>query len=269
MEFKEIANSISQAFINLDSFMSGKVKQYFYFGFNDEFEKLFSEYKKPENYTPENTDLMSKYYTLSLQVNNDFWDVKFSKNTEIWDRIKKHPGLDDDRWELEHLWWSKLDDYCETINLNEVDSFIDHRFSYSDILKTASLPIPQIKKPDSIKLFPEYFQPVHREILSELCKKLFNFNKSPKVYAIMFCLLTQKRLLHIPYKRRSDYFKSWYNFIEKPFPTRNNFEAINKHFLDVNAVGFLFDDCDVDYLNLKASFEKELTNNNIRYSKVV
>jgi len=269
MEFKEITNSISQAFINLDSFMNGKVKQYFYFGFNDEFEKLFSEYKKPENYTPENTDLMSKYYTLSLQVNNDFWDVKYSGNTEIWDRIEKHPGLHDDRWELDHLWWSKLDDYCETINLNEVGSFIDHRFSYTDILKTGALPIQQIKNPNTIILFPDCFQPAHREILPELCRKLFDCNKRPKDYAIMFCLLTQFELLHIPDKKRSDYFTSWYNYIERPIPTKNNFYAINKYIIEVNSTGFLFTEFDFDYLNLKPLFEKELTNNKIRYKKVV
>lgn len=119
------------------------------------------------------------------------------------------------------------------------------------------------KQLQTIKLFSEYFAPEKREILSEICKMLFNSNNSPKEYAIMFSLLTQNDLLHIPDKKRVQYFKSWYVFIERTLPLRDNFEAINKHFIDVNAKGFVFDESDLDYLKLEALFEKTLKDKRI------
>lgn len=207
MEFKEITDSINQAFISLDSFMSGKLRQYNYFGFNDAFENLIVEFKKPANYTPENSDLMNVYYTLTKQVNEDFWDVQNLKDADLGKYIDENDSFTDDRWELEHIWWSKLDRFCKLINLNEIASITNHRLSYTCILKTDTLQV------QLIKIFPEYLSHEKHETLAEAIKSKFRDQKG-KTIRLMIEALKDKNLLNIIDGHHSELFRAIDNFFD-------------------------------------------------------
>lgn len=109
-----------------------------------------------------------------------------------------------------------------------------------------------------IEPFPHYIKKNSAEV-SSLCKEIFNNNISPKEYAIMFCLLTDKGLIEIPNKSRKKYYIAWYNFIDVPLPKNENFYAINKYIVDKALNGLVFqDETDNDYVSLRATFEKAL-----------
>lgn len=119
---------------------------------------------------------------------------------------------------------------------------------------------PQIKPPKPIKPFEQYFAPKYREVLPELCKLIFNANNSQKDYAIMVCLLHEKYLLTF---ERANLYKSWYNFIERSFSTKESFAAINNHFIDTFPA-YVCNESDIRYKQLKTAFEKALKDKNIK-----
>jgi hypothetical protein len=71
----------------------------------------------------------------------------------------------------------------------------------------------------------------------------------------MFSLLVKKDLLTIPDRKRRDYYKSWYEYIGKDFPDRDNFTAINQH-LHYESNKLCFDESDIDYINYSKNFDK-------------
>jgi hypothetical protein len=128
--------------------------------------------------------------------------------------------------------------------------------------------LPHVKK---IKTFPDYLiLPSHngrlkksQEKLSEICKNLFNTNNSPKDYAVMLCLLSEKGYTLILNKQRVDFYTAWYNFIDRPLPAKNNFCSINKY-IDDKAAGFVFkDESDGDYRSMKNAFYNVLSKMNL------
>jgi hypothetical protein len=189
--------------------------------------------------------------------------------------------IDDYIIETENSQFQRLKEYKNTNGSKQLtyglkrlpdDLYLEGYRKYLDWLKSRKVELESgtdnkqslLKKPtQDNKQFFQYLIHDKPKELADICKMLFNNNNSPKEYAIMFCLLTQNDLLNIPDRKRTDYFKAWYNFIEKPFPDRNNFAAINKCFLEINETGFLFDEYDYDYLKLKAVFEKTLNNKRI------
>ena len=54
LTFNECKDLINKAFFKIESFMNDRTNEYYYFGFNDYFTKLFFEGKKYENFTIEN-----------------------------------------------------------------------------------------------------------------------------------------------------------------------------------------------------------------------
>lgn len=90
-----------------------------------------------------------------------------------------------------------------------------------------------------------------------LANFFFN-NHSPKEFAIMFCLLIKRGFLSIPDKRRSNYYNSWYNFINRPLPKRNNFNSINKHIEFSHDKGLHFNEHDPDFKRLEQNFNQAL-----------
>lgn len=90
------------------------------------------------------------------------------------------------------------------------------------------------------KAFKDYFDPKYSiDDLNKL-KKIFNKNNSPKEYAIMICLLTQKKLVSIKDGGRAEFFRAWYDFIEETKPGNSNFFAINKYIDDESKKGLEF-----------------------------
>lgn len=117
-----------------------------------------------------------------------------------------------------------------------------------------SLARPPIFK--TIKNFPAHL--IHKQPLklAAVCKNLFNLHESPKDYAIMLCLLVEHKYTSIQDRKRSDFFRSWYSFINREIPS--NFEAENKY-IDVTKDGTCFyNDNDVDYKGLKKFFNESL-----------
>ncbi len=113
-----------------------------------------------------------------------------------------------------------------------------------------------------IKPFPEYLEHEKQDKLAEICNNVFNKGHSPKEYAIMFCLLSDKGFITVPNRKRNNYYMAWYIFIHKQFPKRNNFYAINKFIFDKAANGLFFnDESDPDYLQLKSTFDNILKTN--------
>ncbi|HEY3372260.1 MAG TPA: hypothetical protein VGK10_15500 [Prolixibacteraceae bacterium] len=111
--------------------------------------------------------------------------------------------------------------------------------------------------------FPDLFIQ-SKEKIGGICETVFNKNQSPKDYAIMLCLLSQGGFITTGNKQRKAFYKSWYNYIGRPFPKDCNFYPINKYIADKAANGFYFnDEEDMDYLNLKDAFDKALKKNKL------
>ncbi len=105
------------------------------------------------------------------------------------------------------------------------------------------------------KSFPDHLMVKKPLKLAAICEKIFNRHESPKDYAIMLCLLVEHKFIAIQNRGRSDFFRSWYTFINRPVP--NNFEAENKH-IDIKDGFCFYNDNDLDYKNLKMYFNKSL-----------
>lgn len=146
------------------------------------------------------------------------------------------------------------------IRQNDIDE-IQKDFVEFKIKQYSNKEIKESKE-SKIVNFPELFS-LQDQYVSEICKKVFG-KKKPKDFAIMFCILTDMNFLTISNRDRANYFKSWYQFINKTLPKNNNFWSINKHIIDKAANGLVFkDETDADFINCKYVFEEELK----RFSK--
>ena len=120
------------------------------------------------------------------------------------------------------------------------------------------------KEPKIVRPFFKYLLHAKPDVVAEICYSIFNKNESPKDYAVMTCLLSEKGFVVVRNKGRKDFFEAWYRYINMPLPKRSNFAAINKNIVDKAANGFVFiNEDDPDYLNLKEAFDKALVNSGI------
>ncbi|MNS47265.1 hypothetical protein D3C86_611240 [compost metagenome] len=71
LDYQDITKKINDAFYRVESFMSGRLNEYSYFGFNDAFTKLFFESQKTENCKIENDELINDYWSLLYQIYTD------------------------------------------------------------------------------------------------------------------------------------------------------------------------------------------------------
>jgi len=111
------------------------------------------------------------------------------------------------------------------------------------------------------KTFSEFLpgNKIKQENLAQICIDLFDKNHSPKDYAIMFCILSQDEKIDIPNKRRSEIFRAWYDFIDRPHPKNEKYTAINKYIGEKSAAGFEFSDImDGDFRTLQDRYQKEI-----------
>jgi hypothetical protein len=122
-----------------------------------------------------------------------------------------------------------------------------------------ALPAPGTSGAFAAKTFTDWLHHDDPPALASLCSAVFNESRSPKAYAAMFCLLQERRFIHVAKNHRRVFYESWYRFIGRPFPAGGNYSAINK-FIDYRH-GFQFlDDTDADYVNLEMKFNRELAN---------
>ena len=123
--------------------------------------------------------------------------------------------------------------------------------------KMAALHKAEKKPAKAIEPFHKYFVERYKKTLPDLCKTVFDERHSPKDYAIMICLIKEKFLLSFT---PTHLYQSWYNFIGRKL--EENYNAISNNYVE-RVVGE-FDTFDLDYVNLKSSFEKALKANNIK-----
>lgn len=150
-------------------------------------------------------------------------------------------------------------EYCQII---QIENAINEAYQRA-IIPESDQNQPEKEATELIKTFPEYFVHAKAEALAVICKNLFNTN-SPKDYAIMVCLLTQNKLIHIPNRKQGQFFKAWYLYIGAPLPKNNNFTGITNYFDEIGADGYMFKEMDFDFLRIKPIFEKALIDNKIQ-----
>ena len=81
-----------------------------------------------------------------------------------------------------------------------------------------AFPYDKLKK--THKKFIEFFNPASSIDDNKLkwLKDVFNQNQSQKEYAIMFCLLSQNKLITVRDKELKSLFIAWYDYIELSYP---------------------------------------------------
>lgn len=119
-----------------------------------------------------------------------------------------------------------------------------------------ALPAPALPEIKPVKSFSGYINHDQPAGLAEICKKVFNRNNSPKEYAIMFVLLSSRRLILIARGRRKAFFEAWYDFIGKSYNPGTNFYAINKYIVEKAKDGYCFNGVAKDYDDLEIRFEE-------------
>lgn len=120
--------------------------------------------------------------------------------------------------------------------------------------------MPKVK----IQSFPDYFTDTqNKQELAKICKQLFGVLNRGKADAIMMCILSQGHFIAIPNKQRSNFYRSWYTFIEFEIPKNKRFVAINNYITDYGSNGFVYKNTDdIDYKQLELKFSKLSKSNN-------
>lgn len=145
MKFQEIITEINNAFFRLESFMNGSISNYQYFGFNEAFTSLFSEAKKPENFTYNNCKLIGKYWDLIEQIRVDY-DRSDFKYTEAYENENFCKDCD----EIMYVNWDRIDEFMVFSTPDEIAE-AERKFSITDILKAPTLPPqPIVESPFSV-----------------------------------------------------------------------------------------------------------------------
>jgi hypothetical protein len=123
----------------------------------------------------------------------------------------------------------------------------------------------RLKSP--VKPFPDFLVPEKHNKLANICKRVFGSSKSPKVYAIMFCLLLEKKFIAILNFKKVDFFEAWYNFNGDDIPKNRNFQGVYKYLDNQSVEGVVFKDANdknhTDYLRIKNTFDSELKKNKL------
>jgi Zn ribbon nucleic-acid-binding protein len=97
LNYQDITKKINDAFYRVESFMSGRLNEYSYFGFNDAFTKLFFESQKAENCNIENDKLISYYWSLLYQIYIDLDKGIYNNvnicNNEMFNKERKEVSI--------------------------------------------------------------------------------------------------------------------------------------------------------------------------------
>lgn len=156
-----------------------------------------------------------------------------------------------------------LNDYPTYDEINTIRHFFEKAIKDFYVIQLKKYIKVNVIKPNSKKkekkkkTLIEYFKDHPDFDLTKLAE-IFNKNESPKEYAMMLCILTQKGFITINSKGRKDFYKAWYDFINKQYPESGSFSAINDYIGDKSKKGFQYEDeYDPDYLSLIEKFEVE------------
>jgi len=127
--FNELTAVINTAFLRLEGFLNGSIKEYHSFGFNETFTKLFIEAKKTENYTFENCKLITDYWNLTAQLCLDFDKAEFLNQNAL-----ENNDCYNDLNEIGKLNWDRIEDFTCFTTPDEIEEH-EHKFTISDVIK--------------------------------------------------------------------------------------------------------------------------------------
>lgn len=234
MEFQEIIVSINNAFFRLESYMSGTVNEYKYFGFNDTFTILFIEAKKSENFTYENCKLIGEYWKLTEQIRVDYDQSDFD-NTDAYE----NEMFCKDCEEIMFLNWERIEDFAPFSTPDEIAES-EQKHSITNILKIKALP-PQQLETKSDKLKAElgkygFFELAAVKLLSEPNKQnlieLISSNDLPYSIAMFeylgFLKHLEKEHFQTKYKLNEEVSK-WFNSDNEGRAVKGNISSLLKN----------------------------------------
>ena len=254
----DLTDSINNAFFRLECFMNGTLSNYKYFGFNNVFSKLFIEANTTENFTIENTNLISQYWSLCSQISNDFDKGDFDNQTAF-----QNDDFCKDCNELENLYWERIKEF-ECFFPPSSLLFPERKISITDILNSNVYPqetIGKMVRQNKELTLSDFL--INKSDLDKFITIQNNFKKyEGKRLAILIHLLQNEyRILNIISKSRTHSRK---HFI-RLFKENNSFDkvfAINKYIdpftNELNLTTAL--DFDADYVDVKEKLTKVIEN---------
>lgn len=89
-----------------------------------------------------------------------------------------------------------------------------------------------------IKKFKEYFDKNISDNMLKKLKPIFNSNSDLKHYAYMTCILRNNKIINLKKTERKSFFRSWYNFIERPHKENTSFKGIYDEMADEGQYSF-------------------------------
>jgi len=254
----DLTVSINNAFFKLESFMNGMIDEYKHFEFNNVFSKLFIEAKKTENYTFENCNLLSQYWSLCSQISNDFDKSNFNNN-DAYD----NDDFCKDCNEIGNLYWDRMDEFDCFFPASALEE-TERKFSITDILKNNVLPLTPIKK--KIKQNKELTLSDFLINKSDLVKfitiqKDFKQYEGKRLAILIHLLQNENKILNIISKSKTHSRKHFICLFKEDSSFDKMF-AVNKYIdpfsnkLNLNtALEF-----DADYVDVKEKLNKTLEN---------
>ena len=126
MDLERLVNLINDAFFRFESYAEGTKTSYNYFGFEENFLKLFVELEKEINYNEINSKLLDDYYRLMDIIRVDYDKGKF-KNKEVYDDDEFVMDCED----IYRLTWDHVEKF-----LIFPEATPDPKFSIRDIINS-------------------------------------------------------------------------------------------------------------------------------------
>ena len=196
-------------------------------------------------------DICLKHLKLKDRGNAEFEDERKSEA----DLIAEHLKYEEQLLSIDQLFFTEYYEFQKPViqKLNKASRL------YIEWIKSNYGKIEKINTKGQPRPFFNYLIHDNPLELANVCKSIFNKNSSPKDFAIMLCILSEKGLINIQNRNRKKFFEAWYQFINKQLPLNRNFEALNKYIIDKAANGFVFkDETDMDFCSLRDIFTKSL-----------
>jgi len=246
--------------ININSFL---IK------YDIEFNTVLEWIKNPPDKYNTQAWINNKYYIPLydlLALDKPELDMIFIESDDVsTDREKNHPAYENFKI------YPFLNDYPTHYEITNIRYFFEKAIKDFYVLELINyltneiktqITSNQIKTIKQRKTFSEYFLKNNGELELKKIVKIFNENESPMVYAMMICILTQKKIILIPNRGRTGFYNAWYDFIEKKHPLNDNYTGINDFIGDKSINGFLYiDPYDPEFLDIQETFEKEFNLN--------
>ena len=246
---------------------------------NSFFEKYFDHclpflIKNENEGTPTEDDRLSKNQLIQIHLDNEeqlysqselyFRELRNDYQIPTIQTIEK-AALYYPKWLKETYLKEDIQNLSNEFQSNSTEKPLGSKsFKSNKVVKTEKIIIP-FQKYLILEDYNELDHRINKEQikLANICKRVFGTIKSPTIYAVMFCILSDNKIITVLPNYQADFFKSWYIFLKVQIP--NSLECIYKplrkfkDYIDLND-GILNNNKDKDlkdYLKKKNEFEKE------------